>query len=86
MSRFFPTFLHNFTKEADLPAERSAPYPFLLFFSEETLQADACKFPVIFHKNAREYITVFTSLFVSSDGKFDDASVTQSLCGIALIT
>ncbi|WP_277214561.1 hypothetical protein, partial [Ruminococcus callidus] len=26
----------------------------------------------------------FTPLFVSSDGKFDDASVAQSLCGIAL--
>ena len=27
---------------------------------------------------------VFTPLFVSSDEKFDDASVAQSLCGIAL--
>ena len=28
--------------------------------------------------------TAFTPLFVSSDEKFDDASVVQSLCGIAL--
>ena len=42
----------------------------------------ACKFPVIFHKNAREYIQ-YSLRFVSSDEKFDDASVAQSLCGIA---
>ena len=28
---------------------------------------------------------VFTPLFVSSDEKFDDASVAQSLCGIAFV-
>ncbi|MFR0949946.1 MAG: hypothetical protein ACLSFT_04980 [Ruminococcus callidus] len=48
-----------------------------------TLHASACKFPVIFHKNAREYIK-YSLRFVSSDEKFDDASVAQSLCGIAL--
>jgi len=34
--------------------------------------------------NFPSYFTKITPLFVSSDEKFDDASVAQSLCGIAV--
>jgi len=45
----------------------------------------ACKFPVIFHKNAREYIKYSLRFLFHLTKKFNDASVAQSLCGIALI-
>jgi len=44
----------------------------------------ACKFPVIFHKNAREYIKYSLRFLFHLTKKFNDASVAQSLCGIAL--
>ena len=44
----------------------------------------ACKFPVIFHKNAREYSKYSLRFLFHLTKKFDDASVAQSLCGIAV--
>ena len=48
-----------------------------------TLHAMCLQSPVTFHKNAREY-SKYSLRFFSSDEKFDNASVAQSLCAIAL--
>ena len=48
-----------------------------------TLHAMCLQSPVTFHKNAREYSKYSLRFLFHLTKKFDDASVAQSLCGIA---